>query len=93
MIHELKTWPGPFQATWNGLKLFEFRKNDRDFKVGDTLLLREYDPYIGYTGREIITKITYILSEGYDLPENYCILSIGHIMNKSRKKWVIKNEL
>ncbi len=44
MNHPLKTWPGPFQAVWDGVKLFEYRVNDRDFKVGDMLALMEYDP-------------------------------------------------
>ena len=54
MRHELKTDPKPFQALWNGEKLFEIRKDDRvrgdepqsstppgGFQVGDDLLLCE----------------------------------------------------
>ena len=41
MIHELKTDPMVFGHVYNGLKDFEIRKNDRDFKEGDTLILRE----------------------------------------------------
>ncbi|WP_444812245.1 DUF3850 domain-containing protein, partial [Streptococcus canis] len=38
-----------FEAIMDGTKTFECRYNDRDFKVGDELLLREYDPKKGYT--------------------------------------------
>ena len=42
--HELKTWPDQFQASKTGDKTFEARRDDRDFEVGDVLLLREWDP-------------------------------------------------
>ena len=42
--HTLKTWPKPFEAVWEDKKRFEFRQNDRDFKVGDRLVLREWVP-------------------------------------------------
>jgi len=35
--HELKTLPDPFEATRQGIKKFEFRKNDRKFRVHDVL--------------------------------------------------------
>ncbi|WP_331384989.1 DUF3850 domain-containing protein [Bacillus badius] len=44
MKHELKIYPQYFKAVVSGKKSFEIRKNDRDFKVGDTLLLHEFDP-------------------------------------------------
>ncbi len=43
-VHELKTWPGPFKAMKDGLKHFEFRRNDRDYKEGDILFLNEWEP-------------------------------------------------
>ncbi len=42
--HKLKTWPVYFDALWRKLKLFELRKNDRDYRVNDTLLLQEFEP-------------------------------------------------
>ena len=60
--HELKTWPVYFEALWDERKRFEIRKNDRDYREGDELLLREYDPERGeYSGREIEAKVTYVL--------------------------------
>ncbi|MBQ6264933.1 MAG: DUF3850 domain-containing protein [Clostridia bacterium] len=53
------------------------RKNDRDFKVGDTLLLQEWENGI-YTGREILKEIEYIYhgDDAYGLSEEYCILGL-----------------
>jgi len=44
MVHDLKTWPLYFAAVSSGKKTFEIRKNDRDFKVGDILILKEFIP-------------------------------------------------
>lgn len=80
--HELKCWIGPFEAIVKGEKTFEYRKSDRDFKVGDVLHLREFQPNIrpiekwGYTGREHYVRVTYIMEEGFGLPLEYCIMSI-----------------
>ncbi len=68
--HELKTVPRYFYRLWDGSKKFEVRRNDRGFEVGDILILRESDVYVGqfeggYSGREVVAKITYI----FRLPE------------------------
>ena len=85
MIHELKTLKGYFEAQKNGLKNFEFRKDDRDFKVGDTLKLEEIhsegiaEPV--RTGNVLLLRITYILkSNNFNglfagIEEGYCVLS------------------
>lgn len=65
--HELKTLPRFFAAARDGRKRFEVRKNDRNFQVRDELLLREWSPLkangtiVGYTGREALFEITFIL--------------------------------
>lgn len=70
--HELKTDPGPFEALWIGMKRAEFRPNDREFEVGDTLLLRE----TGGT-RLIEAIVTHVqLGGAYGLPLEYCMLSL-----------------
>lgn len=83
--HELKCWPEFFEALVDGTKKFEYRKNDRDFCIGDILYIREYalrrneQPY--YTGRELLFKITFIL-HGHlwaGLEDDYCIMSIEKI--------------
>lgn len=42
--HELKTWPKPFASILSGFKKHEIRVNDRDFREGDELCLREWNP-------------------------------------------------
>lgn len=81
MLHALKTWPGYFKAVKDGSKPFEIRRNDRPFKVGDTLMLQEYNnDGSEYTGQEYATIITYILSgseaENLGCKKGYCILGI-----------------
>ena len=50
MEHSLKTWPHEHGAVKSGAKTFEVRSNtDRSFGVGDTLLLRRWDPEARYT--------------------------------------------
>jgi len=93
-IHELKTWPEPFQALVDGRKTFEYRKDDRGFAVGDELLLQEWDPakpkrFLGdygggtihgdYTGRKAVATITYRLGSEFGVPEGYCVLSVAGV--------------
>ena len=70
--HELKTLPQYFQAVSIGDKTFKKRKNDRDFHVGDYLILKEWND--GYTGREITAEITYITD--YEQKDGYVVMAI-----------------
>ena len=78
-MHELKTWPTPFQAILNGKKNYELRVNDRDFAVGDVLVLKEYDPDTdAYSGRELRTEVRYMTKGGdWGLPNHLCVMSLG----------------
>lgn len=58
--HTVKSWPQFFQAIKAGKKLHDLRRSDRDYQVGDTLILQEYDPIRGeYTGDQITCEITF----------------------------------
>lgn len=62
MIRELKSWPKFFEKVLSGEKTFEIRINDRNFHVGDLLLLREWDPETKqYSGRIQYARVTYML--------------------------------
>jgi hypothetical protein len=74
-IHELKTIKPFFNQVYIGMKTFEVRKNDRDFKIGDVLHLKEY--YDGnYSGYELLARIIYILNDELYVKEGYVILGI-----------------
>ncbi|RKJ45990.1 DUF3850 domain-containing protein, partial [Butyricicoccus sp. 1XD8-22] len=50
-VHELKIYPEYFKEVICGKKTFEIRRNDRGYKVGDILSLKEFDPKTNeYTG-------------------------------------------
>lgn len=84
-VKELKTWPGFFHSIVNGTKTFEVRKNDRDFRVGDEVLLREWNPVTQtYTGRTKEIRITYLMQGEFGLPEDICVFAFkekGEIPN------------
>lgn len=93
VTHELKTWPEFFQAMVDGLKTWELRRDDRPggFQVGDHLLLREWDPEpsklpgrslaVGYTGREVLVRVDYIMPE--ETVMSLCGLGLYIIMSTS----------
>lgn len=55
--HELKIYPVYFNEIINSRKRFEVRINDRDFRIKDTLMLREYSTIYGYSGNWCIVLI------------------------------------
>lgn len=61
--HVLKSWVGLFEPIYNGSKTHELRVLDRDYQIGDVLLMQEYEPITReYTGREVKVRVTYITS-------------------------------
>jgi hypothetical protein len=73
-IHDLKCDQVPFFAVYEERKKAEFRRNDRNFNVGDHIVLQEFDGK-KCTGRELMLEITHI-QDGYGIPFGYVILSI-----------------
>ena len=64
-IHELKTETNYFHDICYNGKTFEVRKNDRNYKKGDMLLLKNYNPKEKtYEYGYVMAKITYILEGG-----------------------------
>lgn len=78
-VHELKIVPEYFRAVKEGKKNFEIRKNDRNFKVGEYIDLREYSGDKGYTGNRLCLKIVYMIESDWfpqGLKDGYCVLGI-----------------
>lgn len=73
--HELKILPEYFDSVIKGKKNFEVRRNDRNFKVGDILLLREYNTR-NYTGCKVTAEVTYILDDFEGIKEGYVVMGI-----------------
>lgn len=75
----LKTWPEHFRDIRSGVKTFEVRLDDRGFRVGDHLVLLEYDPlttcYSGETERRVVT---HLLSGGqFGIAPGYVVMSLA----------------
>ena len=74
--HELKIFPEYLEAILDETKTFEVRKNDRNYKVNDILMLKEWNKDKGYTGRWITVKICYILDNPDYCKDGFIILGI-----------------
>lgn len=81
MNHELKTWPGPFADVRSYRKNFEVRKDDRNFQIGDCLILEEWDPDTEkYTGDMARRTVGYKLLGGqFGIEDGYCVLGFVEI--------------
>lgn len=84
--HELKIDYNHFEGIIHGVKNYELRFNDdRNFQVGDTLVLRETlftaaDMKKGfglqYTGRFVTKKVSHVLTDAPGLQQGFAILSL-----------------
>lgn len=89
MTHALKCDAPFFDAVAEQRKNFEIRKQDRDFKVDDKILLQEFvvdkETEKGkYTGKEQELIITDVFSDQpkMGLKQNFCIISFKLVVGK-----------
>jgi hypothetical protein len=78
-IHELKIWPDVFDAVVSGKKTWEFRRDDRGFSEGDTVILHLFDPKNSgqQLDRILERKIGYMLrGPDFGIPEGYVIFTL-----------------
>jgi len=83
--HKVKTDPHLFRMTWAGMRNFEIRRDDRGYRLGDTMTLRETvrdDAELAegeshdFTGRMIKLNIDYVLlGPVYGLMNGWVIMS------------------
>jgi len=90
-IHVVKSWSYLFQAIKSGMKTHDIRDmRDRNYAVGDHMLLREFDQTKGvYTSDQLLVEITYITDR--DMPcafssaildRNFGVLSVRIVPNQ-----------
>ena len=86
--HRLKTWPVFYDDVECGAKTFEIRKNDRNFQVGDILILEKYDPdkkeYDG-SSLEVSVDYTIHLNGLPGMPDDFIAMSIS-LLDESKSK-------
>lgn len=80
--HELKIWPEYFEPVNAWLKPFEIRLMDREYRVGDVLVLHEFVPdqapgLQSFTGRVCERTISYIST--YEQKPGYAVLGFSLI--------------
>lgn len=77
--HQLKAWPEHWREVATGRQTFEIRKDDRNYQVGDVLVLREYDPAAEqYTGQVCTRYVTHLLHGGqFGLDVDYVCMSLA----------------
>lgn len=82
-LHELKIKHEYLVEVDMGRKMFELRKNDRDYQVGDLIRFIDIKQESKgdcdiYIDKDDLYKITYVLKDvpEYGLDKDYCILGI-----------------
>jgi hypothetical protein len=74
--HTLKCWPPFFADVAEGRKTFEVRKNDRGYRLGDVLDLREWTG-TGYSGERFLARVVYVLDDvQFGLRDGYVVMGI-----------------
>ena len=90
-LHDIKAWPATYASLADGSRTFDIRRNDRDYKPGDKLRIREFDPAKQlYTGHELRRRIAYVFGPGlvdymsawpahvfHALSPGYCVLGLA----------------
>jgi hypothetical protein len=97
-IHVLKTWSPYFEAHRDGLKPWELRRDDREYRVGDFLVLRQFEPEARvpglatgpsrgiWGGEYVVSKVIYV-ARGSVLPvglvpEGYVLMTLAGVSDQ-----------
>lgn len=76
-VHNVKLWSEYFDAVLSGAKPFEVRKNDRDYRTGDLLVLWDWDrKKRRATGSRFVAKVGYLLPGSFGLKKGYCVFGL-----------------
>lgn len=79
--HMLKCLPEYFEPLRAGIKTFELRRNDRNFTVGDIIRFCEWSPTAGYSNRNAVRIVTFVLAEAeaFGLKKGYVVLGLKEV--------------
>ena len=80
---ELKILSRDYSHVMLGKKMFIIEPCNQGFKVGDTLILREWTGKF-YTGWRLTRKISYILNVHPGIKRGYVVLGINEIEEKDK---------
>ncbi|MBC6989031.1 MULTISPECIES: DUF3850 domain-containing protein [Hymenobacter] len=73
--HELEIGATEYAALEAGTRPFDVRYNDRDYQVGDALILREYEQD---SGRTLLRWVSTVVHGGHSgLEHGWCILGLS----------------
>ncbi|EOY5443401.1 DUF3850 domain-containing protein [Cronobacter dublinensis] len=95
VTHNLKIWPEHYSAVCAGVKRAELRKNDRDYRAGDTVDLCEWDKDDeSFTGEFISVTVTHVADVSEWMP-GYVLLSIELALRERAEPvgWTDEQEL
>lgn len=84
--HEVKCLPEYFQAVKRGDKTFEIRYNDRDYQVGDTLIICEWDnDRQQFTGDRVTRTISYMTD--FEQGPGFVVLGLRSIPSPAEERY------
>jgi ParB family chromosome partitioning protein len=88
-VHTLKCWPREFMAIKDGLKTYEWRKDDRGFHVGDLLELWEFIPkYSRMSGMALRAGVTWITAgPEFGVPEGFVVMGLQFLETFDGTAW------
>lgn len=79
MDHHLKAHPDSFELLALRKSEVQLRKNDRDFRIGDTCHFYEWIPERGvHSGRRVVpVPVVEVLTEHEGLTPGWCLIVLG----------------
>ena len=78
--HRIKCVQPYFLEVWNGQKKFEVRINDRNYNVGDIVMMDCFDKESDQiTGATMNIRITYLIENFEGLKEGWCVFGFDII--------------
>lgn len=85
MKHYINLSAESFNDVIEGRKQYELQKNDKDYRIGDTIELSEYKEG-QKTGRITLVKIIHMTEDYTGLVDGYCILGIKLMVNQEEER-------